>query len=72
MSKIQLTKKLPTEPGQYYWSEGSGFDVDISDVFFIAGSLFIDRGEGGNFRVELMGGYWAPVDQSMFEVVDDE
>lgn len=65
--KIKMTKTLPSDPGQYYWSEGSGFEVDISDVFFIAGSLFIDRGEGGNFRVELMGGYWAKVEQDQFE-----
>jgi hypothetical protein len=65
--KIKMTKTLPSEAGQYFWSEGRGFEVDISDVFLIVGSLFIDRGESGNFRVELMGGYWAKVDQSMFE-----
>jgi hypothetical protein len=65
--KIKLTKTLPSEVGQYYWSEGSGFEVDISDVFFIAGSLFIDRGEGGSHRVERMGGYWAKVEQDQFE-----
>ena len=65
--KIKMTKALPSEAGQYYWSEGRGFEVDISDVFLIAGSLFIDRGESGNFRVGLMGGYWAKVEESMFE-----
>jgi hypothetical protein len=65
--KIKMTKTLPGEEGWYYWSEGVGHEVEIYDVELRCGSLFIDRGDSGYLRVNLMGGYWAKVDQSMFE-----
>ena len=69
MAKIKLTKELPTEEGLYYHTHGKGKNINLYDVFkstkrngFFVYSFLADR------RVEDYGGYWAKVDQAMFEV----
>lgn len=70
MSKIKMTKALPAEAGLYYWSEGQGQEIEIVEVDVFRGWLAVDRIESGYFTVSRLGGYWAKVDQSIFEFED--
>lgn len=65
---IKLTKKLPTEDGWYYWCNKKGDEVIVERVM----DLEVECPTGGYSSVHRLGGYWAKLDQSMFEVVDDE
>lgn len=67
--KIKMTKALPSGIGRYYWSY-SGGEIDILMVENCSKSVKIlgcDLGESGILSTEELGGYWAKVDQSMFE-----
>ena len=74
--KITLTKKLPTEEGQYYHlNEHLGLDcLEIVSVSLnrcgenVQFMLEIEGDDGEWFDVEWRGGYWAKVDESLFEV----
>ena len=70
MSMVKLTKAQPTEAGLYYWSEGLIQEVAIVEVDFFRGDLVVDRIESGYFTVSRLGGYWAKVDQSIFQIED--
>ena len=73
---IKLTKKLPTEVGRYYltYLPVDGLYVDIVEIDYSKeGTLIVDNLDYGYRPVIYFDGYhWAKVDQSMFEVVDDE
>jgi hypothetical protein len=68
--KIKMAKALPADVGQYYWAHFSG---DIPQLVEAVWPEFItDPSEPvpvfvGVISVESMGGYWAKVEQSMFE-----
>ena len=66
--KIKMTKKLPSEAGQYYWSLNGAY-IELQDVenCMINKHLCCYRAESGILSIEKMGGYWAKVDESMFE-----
>jgi hypothetical protein len=78
--KIKLTKTLPSEVGRYFWCSDD-IDLMIVDVTYSKYSYdkenigqdaeFLvseDHNEMGHIRVELMGGYWAKVEQDQFEL----
>ena len=65
--KIEMTKELPSEEGFYYWSADSSKEVEGVHVRWMRYSYRPPRLVVGNDAVVSMGGYWAKVDQSMFE-----
>ena len=70
MNKITLTKELPTEAGRYYWTqkEINGYEVLIVEVFHSYGELRTDMGQNRELAVRLSGGFWAKVDDDLFEI----
>ena len=67
--KIKMTKTLPTEIGQYYFSQFASFEIihiaEITRDSYTGHML----AEIDNFKCSAVhhGGYWAKVDHSMFE-----
>ena len=74
MNKITLTKELPTEEGRYYWTqkEINGYEVLIVEVFHLYGELRTDMGQKRALAVRLSGGFWAKVDDVLFEIKEPE
>lgn len=70
-NKIKLTKKLPTEEG-YYFFKPKGDPVKFVKADLCRGKLYAADGSHYFGLVDDLVGHWAKVDQSMFEVVDDE
>jgi hypothetical protein len=66
--KIKMTNALPAGAGIYYWSDGAIDEIEIVEAYSFRGELFVDRIESGIFSVGKLGGYWAKVDQSQFEL----
>ena len=70
--KIKLTKTLPTEEGFYYWSSPHKSSPVILYMCFFDGDGDTDELCSQDFEDYLsastLGGYWAKVDQSMFEI----
>ena len=68
---VKLTKDLPTEAGLYYWKELKETNIEIVEVEFcdIMSVLYLSF-LGLTYEVKELGGYWAKVDESMFEVVE--
>lgn len=74
--KIKLTKELPSEVGDYYWTRGNGYSVWITSVYMEGGELhcdidFCDPDASSNLCDYDGVGYWAKVEQDMFEVCDE-
>ena len=67
--KIKMAKTLPSEAGRYYFAESEGHCTKIVDVYATGGAsgslIFCEGHKYGS--VGLTGGYWAKVDESMFE-----
>lgn len=74
MNKITLTKELPTEAGRYYWAqrEINGYEVLIVEVFIYHKEPHTDLGNNRCRPVRLSGGFWAKVDDDLFEIREPE
>lgn len=68
--KILLTKTLPTEDGLYYWAYRSGESPVIVDVFIVNGGAYCNI--VGRSWSDIARGYWAKVDQSIFQLCESE
>ena len=67
--KIKMTKTLPVEAGRYYFAESEDHYMEIVEVYAVGGgsdSLVFREGERYG-SVGFTVGYWAKVDESMFE-----
>ena len=70
--KIKMTKTLPVEAGRYYFAESEDHYMEIVEVYAVGGgsdSLVFREGERYG-SVGFTVGYWAKVEQSMFEFED--
>jgi hypothetical protein len=66
--KIKMTKTLPTEAGFYYNIHSWGDSVQIAEIELRGAGLICFIGDNScGIGVGDVGGYWAKVDQSMFE-----
>ena len=70
--KIKMTKELPSECGKCYWCRyGDNSDIEIVYVvespFKSPSNLFSIVRHHGLLRCDIVGGYYAKVDKSMFE-----
>jgi hypothetical protein len=63
--KIKMTKTLPSDVGQYYYCLDRNFSVNIVDVEKGLNGLYCNN--RAVINVARMDGYWAKVDESMFE-----
>lgn len=61
--KIKMTKELPTEEGSYFWAPEAWCEPVMGEIDYDGD---FDNGLCTE-KPETMGGYWAKVDQSMFE-----
>jgi hypothetical protein len=64
--KIKMTKTLPTDFSMYLWCEGSGGEMVSTYVFMYPDGPKVAH-NGDLVYCRDLGGYWAKVDQSMFE-----
>ena len=62
---IKLKKALPTEDGRYYWCEDKDHYPTIG---FVEGDKFCCE-VCSSTPLDELGGYWAKVEESHFEVV---
>ena len=65
--KIKMTKTLPSDEGYYYYRPDYSDDVEIVyvEISPLSERMVIVRPHCGNIPVNS--GYWAKVDESMFE-----
>jgi hypothetical protein len=67
--KIKMTRTLPTEVGQYYFSQFASLEIiHIAEITrdSYTGHMIAEIG-GCKLSTVHHGGYWAKVDESMFE-----
>lgn len=64
---IKLTKKMPTEEGWYFYTRRPDILPMPEHLYAANGRLFL---AGGQRLMPSVGGYWAKVEQSHFEVCD--
>jgi len=62
--KIKMTKTLPCEAGYYYWA--SGYPGSPVTIIFCHNDGDVKSDNGYSDAADV-GGYWAKVDESMFE-----
>ena len=66
--KIKMTKELPTEAGEHFFSCYGSFDnIQMVDVDSELGRFVGYVGDFSLGPVDVIGGYWAKVDKDQFE-----